>query len=142
MSTPLNSPVTSDLNVWVVEDSPEDFEFVERALIRSGPLGALQHFDRAEVAEAALAEGAAPPDLLIVDLHLPGIDGVELVSRIRASHDDALRQLPICVLTSSTRTADIERAKAAGADGYRVKPRRAAELGPLAAYARSLVRPR
>lgn len=128
-------------SIWVVEDSPEDFAVLERALTRSGPLGELRRFDRAEPAAAALAGGADLPDLLVVDLNLPGMDGEELVRRIRASDDDRARAVPICMLTSSTRAADRARSRAAGASGYCVKPRRASELSDLAAYVRGLAQP-
>lgn len=135
-STAISAP-----NIWIVEDSPEDFAVFERALTRSGPLGELQHFERAELAVEALEDVESVPDLLVVDLNLPGIDGVEFTRRVRASADPQVRTLPICLLTSSTRNSDRERSAAAGANGYLVKPRRASELGSLAAFVRELAHP-
>lgn len=139
-STESLTRLSTDPTIWVVEDSPEDYAVVHRALSRSGPLRALQQFPRAETAEAALAETPDElPALLVVDVNLPGVDGVEFVRRVRASHDPRVRTIPICMLTSSTRTSDRERSEAAGADGYFVKPRRASELSDLAAGLRGFV---
>lgn len=132
-STPSRSAV-----IWVIEDSPQDFSVLQRAMSSIEGATALRQFVRAEEALEALGDGAETPDLLIVDLNLPGIDGVECIRRIRASDDPWLRRLPICMLTSSDRESDQTRAREAGADGYRVKPRRAAELRALADYTWSL----
>lgn len=142
MSTATASPtsVTAPV-VWVVEDSPEDFAVVQRALTRSGPLNGLEHFERAEAAVESLHAAGQRPDLLVVDLNLPGIDGVEFIRRVRASPDERVRSIPICMLTSSTRASDRERSTSAGADAYLVKPRRSSELQSLAANVRALVQP-
>lgn len=127
--------------IWIVEDSPEDFAVFERALTRSGPLAGLQRFERAEQALEALDVSKDLPDVLVFDLNLPGIDGVEATRRVRASRHAEVRAIPICMLTSSNRGSDRDRSDAAGANGYLVKPRRSSELAGIAAFVRNLAQP-
>lgn len=135
-ATPNNDFASAPL-IWVVEDSAEDFAVLARAMRGAGPATLVQ-WPRAEEAVERLDATPEVPALLLVDLNLPGMDGAAFIERVRASGDQRWSEVPICVLSSSTRTTDIERTKAAGANAYRVKPRRAAELRELAQYARSL----
>ncbi|MCX6692928.1 MAG: response regulator [Methanoregula sp.] len=79
-----------------------------------------------EVIEAVTGEegvekaGKEHPDLILMDIQLPGIDGLEATRRIRASSAD--RKVPIIALTSYAMTGDRERALAAGCTGYFEKP--------------------
>jgi two-component system cell cycle response regulator DivK len=67
----------------------------------------------------ALAERACP-DLILMDLSLPVIDGWEVTRRLKA--DAKLRHIPIIALTAHAMSGDEERAKAAGCDDYLSKP--------------------
>lgn len=104
----------------VVEDSDSDYAMFSRVFQAFAPI------TRWATAEDALEsfEGGAilltEVELLVVDLHLPGIDGVALVERARSMAGGT--QPTICVLTTSRRPEDERRAKAAGADAYVVKP--------------------
>lgn len=60
------------------------------------------------------------PDLIIMDIQLPDIDGLEATKRIRASEADG--EIPIIALTSFAMAGDMERALAAGCTGYIEKP--------------------
>jgi CheY-like chemotaxis protein len=60
------------------------------------------------------------PDLILMDVQLPGTEGLELTRRIKA--DPARRDIVILALTAYAMKGDNERARAAGADGYLVKP--------------------
>ena len=63
---------------------------------------------------------ADPPDLLILDVKLPGMDGFEVLGRLRRS--TLFEQLPIVMLTSMGREADVVRGFQLGADDYVLKP--------------------
>ena len=77
--------------------------------------------DRAESAEAALLAIAENiPDLILMDLALPGIDGVELTRYLRGQA--ATRETPVVALTAFAMRRDEERALEAGCDAYVVKP--------------------
>jgi two-component system alkaline phosphatase synthesis response regulator PhoP len=69
---------------------------------------------------------SARPDLIILDLILPGMDGFQLCALLK--RDDTLRETPILMLTARTQERDIERGIALGADAYMTKPFKPAAL--------------
>lgn len=66
------------------------------------------------------------PAVILLDIGLPGMDGLEVAARIKA--DSALRDIPVIALTASAMRGDRERFLAAGCDDYLSKPIRAMEL--------------
>ena len=70
--------------------------------------------------EAVLRAHQALPDLVLMDLQLPGIDGFEVLRRLRG--DDATASIPVVALTAFAMQQDRERASRAGFEGYLVKP--------------------
>lgn len=60
------------------------------------------------------------PDLVLLDLYMPGLNGFEVLTALK--QDPATRAIPIVLLTSSDKTADIQRGSTLGADGYLIKP--------------------
>lgn len=60
------------------------------------------------------------PDLILMDIQLPGIDGLEATALLKA--DDATRAIPVIALTALAMKGDEERIRAAGCDGYIAKP--------------------
>jgi len=77
----------------------------------------------ADGAEALAAFHAAQPDLVLLDLMLPGLDGIEVCARIREESG-----VPIIMLTAKTDTADVVKGLESGADDYMVKPFNPKEL--------------
>jgi len=80
-----------------------------------------------EVLGAATGEGAiamagapTPPDLVLMDLQLPGLDGFETLRALRA--DPATAGIPVVALTAFAMASDARRCEAAGFDGYLTKP--------------------
>ncbi|MFZ5478371.1 MAG: response regulator [Myxococcota bacterium] len=88
----------------------------------------------AEEALATLAD--ARPALVLMDLGLPGMDGLELTRRIKA--DPATRALPVVAVTARVMQGDEERARLAGCDAYVPKP---VDTRALRALVRSFVPP-
>ena len=82
----------------------------------------VHHVARGTEALKAAAQGA---DLVVLDLGLPDVDGIEVCRRLRADHGD---QLPILVLTARSGELDVVVGLDAGADDYVTKPFRLAEL--------------
>jgi len=64
--------------------------------------------------------GSVKPRIILMDLQLPGMDGLELTRRLKA--DPATRQIVIIALTASAMKGDEERARASGCDDYVAKP--------------------
>ncbi|HEX5415665.1 MAG TPA: response regulator transcription factor [Chloroflexota bacterium] len=115
--------------ILVVDDDPEILSVLRRGLSYAG-----YRVDEAASGEAALAAALEqPPDLVILDLMLPGIDGIEVCRRLRAGDD----RLPILMLTAKGRIPNRIEGLDAGADDYLVKP---LVLDELLAHIRALLR--
>lgn len=105
------------MNILFIEDDPMNRRVVRDMLDVAG----------ATMAEAALAEDglrkidADDYDVVLVDLRMPGMDGIEAIARIRA-RDDAKAHLPVIVVTADTAVDLRERCMAAGADEVLFKP--------------------
>jgi two-component system phosphate regulon response regulator PhoB len=102
--------------VLLVEDDPDIRHLVSYKLTRGG-------FDVIEAADgvAALHEARRrPPDLVILDVRMPRMSGLEVCREMRAAPHTA--DVPIIMLTARARTQDLEQAYAAGATDYVVKP--------------------
>jgi two-component system cell cycle response regulator DivK len=102
--------------ILVVEDH-EDNRQILRDLLGSVGYGMIEAWD----GEAALIKAPAEkPDLILMDIQLPGIDGYETTRRIKA--DPVTAATPIIVVTSYALSGDEEKAREAGCDAYIAKP--------------------
>jgi CheY-like chemotaxis protein len=120
-----HGPAPRSLHVMLVEDD-EDHVFLIRRALRDLSDVSVQ-LDVARSGEQALellgraALAAAPlPDLVLLDLRMPGMDGFEVLRRVRG--DDRLRALPVVALTSSEREDDRDQALRLGVTWYVCKP--------------------
>jgi DNA-binding response OmpR family regulator len=110
--------------IIVVEDSDEDFESLQRAFGKvTTQVLLVRHCTGHEL---FADQPAKMPLLVVLDLNLPGENGIRILHRLR-SHA-AWRTTPVIVLSGSTRQTDIASAYAAGAASYLVKPFDPAEL--------------
>lgn len=104
------------IRVAIVEDNPDDRELFRRAVVRSPGLSCVGAF---VTGEAALRElPALLPDLVLMDIHLPGINGIECMKQVRKT----LPRLNVVVVTSEHGDDYLFAALQAGADGYVTKP--------------------
>jgi CheY-like chemotaxis protein len=117
----------AELHIMLIEDSRADAMIVERAL-REGdfphrltviPEGR-QALDYLSSLFDEPGDPTRQPDLILLDLNLPGLDGHQVLARIKA--DPRLRVLPVVVLTTSCREEDILQTYQAGANTYIPKP--------------------
>jgi CheY-like chemotaxis protein len=105
----------------LVEDNPDDAMILRRALGELGVAERLIHASSAEDALAFLHSAAGEkPALILLDLHLPGMDGVEFLRTVKS--DPSFPPLPVVVLTTSQERRDILQSFDLHAAGYIVKP--------------------
>jgi two-component system, chemotaxis family, response regulator Rcp1 len=108
--------------ILLVEDNPGDARLVRLALAEALPSARLSVAADGEAALTRLREAGEPPDLVLLDLNLPGLSGHEVLAAVRASEDPALRRLPVVVLSSSRAEADVARSYELGASSHLAKP--------------------
>jgi CheY-like chemotaxis protein len=72
--------------------------------------------------QALLALETRVPDMILMDIQMPGMDGLALTRHLRRDWDSSLRNVPIVALTASAIKGDEQIARAAGCDGYITKP--------------------
>jgi CheY-like chemotaxis protein len=102
--------------ILIVDDNPTNLKLVTYLVKAQG-----YEVDTAGDAEAALTAIAAHrPDLILMDLQLPGIDGLELTRRLKA--DPTTHAIKIIAVTAYAMKGDHEKALAAGCDDYVTKP--------------------
>ena len=111
--------------VLLVEDN-EDHVFLTRASFEEAKLQInMQHVDDGAKCMAFLRkqppyENAPSPDLILLDIHMPRMDGYEVLDAI--VNDEALRRLPVIVLTTSAEAIDIDRMYHLRCSSYITKP--------------------
>ena len=108
--------------VWVVEDNDQNFELVDFLLEEAGHR-VVRARDAGEL--AGLLEGE-PPDLVLLDMNLPGGSGLDLLAELRGR--ERFRAVPVLAVTAHAMHGDRERFLAAGCDGYVSKPIDSARL--------------
>ena len=108
--------MTTEHDVLIVEDNRQNLELVQ-FLLEEGGMRVRAAAD-AKQARAELERDL--PDLVLMDMQLPGTDGLELVAELR--QDERFRALPIVALTAHALRGDRERFLAGGCDGYIAKP--------------------
>ena len=111
----------SQRSILVVEDSDEDFMAIERILGRHPllPPARLQRCARGDEAIARLAAPMEAPSLVVLDLNLPGLDGREVLKRLRAHA--AWKHVPVVVFSTASHPAVISWCYENGANAYQVK---------------------
>jgi two-component system, response regulator len=111
--------------ILLVEDSPEDYESMLRAFRKAGLANPIVRCSTGDEAldflhrRGTFADAPAP-GIILLDLNLPGTDGREVLQDIKRT--DALRQIPVVVLTTSNDSRDVTECYRAGANSYIQKP--------------------
>lgn len=102
--------------VLVVDDNPLNLKLAQVALNVEG----YEVRTATDAAEALAVLGTWRPRLILMDLQLPGMDGLELTRKLKA--DPATREIRIVAITAFAMKGDEQKALAAGCDGYMSKP--------------------
>ena len=118
----------SAVEILFVEDNPHDAELALRALTKHKLANKLLHVkDGAEALQYIFSTGAysdrrpgVNPRLVLLDLMLPKVDGMEVLRRMKA--DERTRAIPVVILTSSSEERDIVEGYRLGVNSYIVKP--------------------
>jgi CheY-like chemotaxis protein len=113
--------------ILVVDDNPTNLKLVSEVLEFDG----FQVLKAIDAEEAHEILGVMPPDLILMDIALPGMDGLTLTRLLKA--DAATRHIIIVALTAFAMKGDSEKARAAGCDGYITKPIDTRKLSTLVA---------
>lgn len=104
------------MKILYVEDNDDNIYMLERRLTRNGFTVVIARDGEQGVA-MALAE---QPDLILMDVSLPVLDGLEATRRIKAAR--GTRHIPVIALTANAMTGDREKALAAGCEDFEAKP--------------------
>jgi CheY-like chemotaxis protein len=123
--------------ILLVEDDPAHAEAVRRNLSGSRFTNRLMHVSDGQAAldylyqreEFSAPELSPRPGLILLDLRLPKVDGLEVLKAIKT--DDSLSQIPVVMLTTSAAEADVTKAYAFHANSYLVKPADFGRFGEL-----------
>ena len=102
--------------VLVIEDTLDNRQIIRDLLTSSG----YEVFEAEDGGAGVVKAAEVRPDLILMDIQLPVLDGYEATRRIKA--DPALKHIPIIAVTSYALSGDEAKTKAAGCDGYVAKP--------------------
>jgi two-component system, response regulator len=111
------------VEIYVIEDSYEDFEMTLRAFRKRKLTNRIVHLDDGEFAldyMLAHSESISLSSLIVLDLNLPKVSGLEILEKLK-SHE-RLRYIPVVVMTSSKENRDLKAAYNLGVNSYIVKP--------------------
>lgn len=119
---------TNAIELLLVEDNPQDLELALRALRKANLSNRIQVArDGAEALEFVFCEGPHAvrritdgPKVILLDLKLPKVDGLEVLKRIKG--DPRTKMIPVVVLTSSKEQSDVVESYQLGVNSYIVKP--------------------
>jgi signal transduction histidine kinase/CheY-like chemotaxis protein/HPt (histidine-containing phosphotransfer) domain-containing protein len=125
-------------HILVAEDNELSAEVLEQFLSRRGHRVRLTNNGR----EALALVEAEPFDLLLLDIHMPELDGFQVVRAVRDREQTSTGHLPVIALTARSRKEDRERCLAVGMDDFLTKPIRPAELSAAIDRAMKLYPPR
>jgi CheY-like chemotaxis protein len=114
--------------ILIVDDNEDDYEAIARAFKKVGLVHPVSLCTTGQGAMDFLkqegsfkqAGKAERPVLIMLDLNMPGMDGLQVLQRIR--HDAALRQIPVVIWTTSSNEKDIDACYQMGANAYMQKP--------------------
>ncbi len=102
--------------ILVVEDDETNIQILSRLLTMKG----YEHVVASNRKDAVRLASEELPDLILMDVNIPGMDGLETTTRFK--RDPKLTDIPVIALTANAMKSDRERCLAAGCDGYMQKP--------------------
>jgi CheY-like chemotaxis protein len=131
----MKRPAQQSLSLLIIEDSDEDFEALRRIInqVTPFPISIDRCLDGDDALDFLNQEGVyenikniVRPELIILDLNLPGTDGREILVTIKISQN--LKIIPVVVLSTSANPQDIEDCYQSGVNSYMLKPMNISDL--------------
>ncbi len=116
----MSDGATPALRVHLIDDDPDHVLLIGRAIREAGPATEVRTWHDGEEALADLRARDAPPDLILLDINMGGLDGFAVLAAVKG--DARLKAIPVVMLTSSALSADVARAYELGASGFISKP--------------------
>ena len=117
--------------VYLVDDDSEDLEIVQQAIFEhsyKGPVLTLGNGKRL-IEKLTTDNGEEKPEVIVLDLNMPLVDGFETLSRIR--QHPVFQKTPVIILTASSNKADEERCYALGCNSFLTKPSKMSDYKEL-----------
>lgn len=114
-----NPWVPQTVDLLVIEDDPNDLALLKAAIDRNGVRASVRSAGSGAAALQEL-ETSTPPDLILLDLRLPDMDGIEVLETLK--RDPSLVRIPVIILSGSTNPADVDAGYALHAAAYLPKP--------------------
>ena len=109
------------IEILLAEDNSADAEMTLRALKRNNLANRVRWVkDGEEALEYLFGQGTRPPKLVLLDIKMPRVDGIEVLRRLKA--DPATQKIPVVVMTSSNEERDVVESYRLGVNSYIVKP--------------------
>jgi len=108
--------MATEHTILIVDDNPDDIEITKIALEEMGRREKLEAALRGKTAIERLQSGNHLPAVILLDLKMPGMSGIDTLRQIRA--DDRWKNIPVIVVTSSSLESDEKEAYNAGADCF------------------------
>lgn len=117
--------ITHPISILLIEDNPADAKLIMVALEKATLLSEIQVINNGPAALAYLRENCAStsknrPDLILLDLNLPGMSGIDVLQQIK--NEETLLSIPVVILTSSDDEHDISQTYSHHANCYITKP--------------------
>jgi CheY-like chemotaxis protein len=115
------------MEILIVEDDAGHARLIEKNLTRAGMENRIRRFENGQkILDFLFRRGEAPhraeeaPYLILLDIHMPQVDGVEVLRQIKG--DSELRRIPVIMLTTTDDPREVERCHDIGCSSYIVKP--------------------
>jgi CheY-like chemotaxis protein len=116
----MSTETAGGLRICLIDDDPDHVLIITRAIREHGDESTIHAASDGDEALAWLRSAETLPDLVLLDINMPGLSGFDVLEALKA--DERLKTVPVVMLTSSDASADVARAYELGASGYISKP--------------------
>lgn len=120
--------MNKEITVLLAEDNQDHAELIKDIFDENAPEIKLLHTENGQDLLAQLGNQDTPPQLILLDIKMPRLDGLSTLKAIRAMRP--YKSLPVLMITTSSVRSDITQAEQFGATGYLTKPIQFADIAP------------